>query len=561
MLGSFSLRNRPFLPLYGEVDDFSNLSALIVDAQAGMRNGLRGMLSQIGLREIEDAAAANIGLQKLKQRQYDLVFCEYHLGEGQDGQHFLEDARHHGLLPLSAIFILVTGESDQGCVAGAAELAPSDYLLKPFAADLLHERIERSLARRTAFLPAYRAMEATNLHAAITYCGGAAERFPQYLLDFLRLKAELHLAIGEPDAAQAIYQQVIDAKAVPWAKLGLGKSLFMQKRYADAEQALAALTLENRQFVDAYDWLARAREALGDFKAAQRAIQDAVAVSPHALRRLRRLGEVALEAGDAEAAERALAEVVRKGKYSEYRDPEDHMLLVRSQVARNDRQGAEKTVRDLEKSMHGLKKTEACAALSSALVYEQAGETDKAKAALARALAAAPPEAGLSARAKLQMASSCLAHAMDAEAGELLQDVMRNAADGAVMERAKGVLRNAGKAELADQMETRISGEVVELVSQGASRAHSGDHEGAVALMLEAAKKMPGNVQVAFNAALALLKHIEHRGWDHGMAACAKEFLDRARKADPAAGRISALVAYYHGMLGKYGMEKGPGSN
>jgi len=539
------------------VDDFSNLSALIVDAQAGMRSGLRGLLSELGVREIEEAVAANAGLQKLAQRRYDLVFCEYHLGDGQDGQHFLEDARHHGLLPLSTIFIMVTGESEHACVVGAAELAPSDYLLKPFAADLLYERIERALAKRAAFLPAYRAMDAHDLRAAIACCDAAEARFPQYILDFLRLKAELHLAIGEADAAQAIYRQVIDAKAVPWARLGLGKALFMQKRYAEADQALAALVLEERQFVDAYDWLARTREALGDFKAAQQAIQDAVAISPHAVRRLRRLGEVALEAGDAEAAERALSEVVRKGKYSEYRDPEDHMLLVRTQVARDDRQGAEKTIRDMEKSMHGHGKTGACAALSSALVYEHAGETDNAKSALARALAAAPPEAGLSPRAKLQMASSCLAHAMDAEAGELLQDVMRNAADGAVMEKAKSVLRNAGKAELADQMEARIGGEVLELVSRGASRAHAGDHEGAVALMLDAAKRMPGNVQVAFNASLALLKHIEHRGWDRGMAARAKEFLDRARKADPVGERISALAAYYQDMLGKYGIAPG----
>ena len=534
-----------------------NLSALVVDAQAAMRHGLRGLLSDLGVREIEEVVAANAGLQKLAQRSYDLVFCEYHLGDGQDGQHFLEDARHHGLLPLSTIFIMVTGESEHGCVVGAAELAPSDYLLKPFAADLLYERIDRALAKRAAFLPAYRAMEAHDLRAAIACCDAAEARFPQYILDFLRLKAELHLAAGDADAAQAIYQRVIDAKAVPWARLGLGKSLFMQKRYADADQALVALIQENRKFVDAYDWLARTRQALGDVKAAQQSIQNAVAISPHAVRRLRRLGEVALEAGDPEAAERALSEVVRKGKYSEYRDPEDHMLLVRTQVARNDRQGAEKTIRDMEKSMHGHGKTGACAALSSALVYEHAGETDNAKSALARALAAAPPEAGLSPRAKLQMASSCLAYAMDAEAGELLQDVMRNAADGAVMEKAKGVLRNAGKAELADQMEARIDGEVLELVSRGASRAHAGDHEGAVALMLDAAKRMPGNVQVAFNASLALLKHIEHRGWDRGMAARAKEFLDRAHTANPAGGRIAALGAYYQDMLGKYGIAPG----
>jgi DNA-binding NarL/FixJ family response regulator/Flp pilus assembly protein TadD len=536
------------------MDKLEDLATLIVDAQPAMRSGLRAMLTQCGVRDIEDAAAANIGLQKLQQRRYDLVVCEYNLGEGQDGQHFLEDARAHGILPYSTIFIMVTGESGYGRVVSAAELAPSDYILKPFAAERLYERIERAVTKRAAFLPVHRAMELGNLHGAIRACERCEKRFPQYLLDFLRLKAELYLATGEPDLAHGIYAQVVAARAVPWARLGLAKALFMQKRFADAEQALAPLIAENRHYVDAFDWLARTKEALGDLKAAQGVIRDAVAVSPHALRRLRRLGEVSLEAGDAECAERALAEVVRKGKYSEFRDPEDHVMLVKTQVAKGDREAAEKTVRDLEKSMRGIKKTDACAALSSAMVLERAGEEAGARRQLARALAANGPEAGLSERAKLELARGCLAFSMESEAGELLQDVVRNAADPRTLEQARSVLKRAGKEALGEEIEARVQREVVDLVAQGAAKAEAGDHDGAVQHMLEAARRMPGNAQVALNAALALLKHIEHCGWEPELAAQARAFLDRARRRDPSQARLAALAAYYHQMLGKYGI-------
>lgn len=539
------------------MEKLANLATLIVDPQPAMRSGLRAMLAHCGIRNIEDAAAGNIGLQKLQQRRYDLIVCEYNLGSGQDGQHFLEDARAHGILPLATIFIMLTGESGYGRVVSAAELAPSDYILKPFAAETLYERIQRSVTERAAFLAAYRAMEMGNLHGAIQVCNGGEQRFPQYQLDFLRLKAELHLAIGEADVAQGIYARVIEAKAVPWARLGLAKALFMQKRFADAEQTLAPLIAENKHYVDAFDWLARAKEALGELKAAQAVIREAVAVSPHALRRLRRLGEVSLDAGDAECAERALAEVVRKGKYSEFRDPEDHVMLVKTQVAKGDREAAEKTVRDLEKSMRGMRKTDACAALSSAMVLEHAGEKDGAREQLGRAVTASGADAGLSERAKLELARGCLAHSMEAEAGELLQDVVRNAADPRTLEQARTVLRKAGREAMGEQIEARVRGEVVGLVAQGAAKAEEGDFDGAVQLMLEAARKMPGNGQVALNAALALLKHIKHCGWEPDLAAQARAFLERARRRDPSQERLAALSAYYHHMLGKYGIGSG----
>lgn len=534
-----------------------SISALVIDRSPEMRGNLRTMLGQCGIDDVQPAANAAAAIRKLQERPYDLILCEYTLGDGQDGQHLLEDLRTHHLIPLSTVFIMVTGENSYERVVSTVELAPNDYLLKPFAADLLFQRIARALEKRDAFQSAFGLIEIGNLQEAAEQCRQGEEDMPQYAIDFMRLRAELLVALGQAGQAQAIYQRVLESKAVPWAKLGLAKTLFMQKRYREAEEDLQKLVAENRQYVDAYDWLSRTREAAGRLKEAQRALEEAVAVSPHTLRRLKKLGDIALDTGDMEVAERALAEVVRKGKHSDFRDPEHHVKLVKVFVAKGDREQAEKTIRDLDRSMQGLPQTEACSALSSAMMHSQAGEKDRALEALQRALAASRSNAALSDDLKIALVKTCLDNQQQEAAAEMISEVMRNAPDEQALARAKGVLEQAGLQSMADELALKTRQDVVDLVSTGAQHAESGDYEGAVDFMLQAVRKMPGNTQVGLNAALALLKLIEHRGWKDPFAAQARGLIDRARRSDPANPRIAALSAYFQNMLTKYGIQPG----
>ena len=112
--------------------------------------------------------------------------------------------------------------------------------------------------------------------------------------------------------------------------------------------ALQVLVAANPRLMAGYDLLARCHEALGNQAQAQKILEEAVAISPHMVRRLRKLGEVALEAGDAAAAEKSFKQVVSKARYSEFRDPEDHVRLVKALVKRGDLAGASGVVRDLE---------------------------------------------------------------------------------------------------------------------------------------------------------------------------------------------------------------------
>jgi len=114
------------------------------------------------------------------------------------------------------------------------------------------------------------------------------------------------------------------------------------------------------------------------------------------------------------------------------------------------------------------------------------------------------------------------------------------------------VMAQAGHAELGTALAQETRQHVVDLVANGAERARSGDYQGAVGLMQEAALRMPGNPQVAFNAALALLRCLEHTGWDDKLGQQALAQMAAVRRLDPRNPKLAALTALHQAVLKKY---------
>ncbi|MCX9156841.1 response regulator [Niveibacterium sp. 24ML] len=534
----------------GKVED---LTVLVVENQSNMRTQLRNMLAMCGITKLEAAQSAGAAIRKLRDSSFDIILCEYHLGEGQDGQHFLEDIRHHHLIPLYTLFIMVTGERSYERVVGAAELAPNDYILKPFAPDLLRTRLERALNKREAFMPTWQLIEAGNAADAIAACQEGELKYPVFAIDFQRLHAELLITTGRAEEAQAVYEKVLARRAVPWANLGLAKALFMRKRYEEAETQLVGLLNESEQYLDAWDWLAKTREAVGALVEARQALERAAELSPHTLRRMRHIGEVALELGDLEAAERTLNDVVRKAKYSDFRDPEDHVKLVKAQLGVGAPDRATATLRDLDRSMQGLPKTELCKALSSAMVYTHQGEADKATEAAERAAGLLDARLGVSTNLKKDLAKVCIEHKLESQAADVVMDIMRHAADDSAVDGITKMLDSLGRADMGSSLAQQMKTEVRDMMGEGARMAQRGDFEGAVTHMLEAVRRMPGNTMVLYNAALALLKYIENCGWDAHYAEQSRGLIARLQKVDPGNPKLGALHLYFDGLAKRFG--------
>lgn len=537
---------------------------LVVDPNPGVRANLQNMLNQSGIARVEYAVNAATAIKQLGRKSYDVILCEYDLGgsEGQDGQQLLEDLRHHRIVPPWAIFIMLTSEAAHDKVIGAAELQPTDYILKPFTADALNQRIQRALARRAAMLPAYQQLAQGNPQAAIRTCIDAAAAQPRHAADFARLRAELHAALREHEQAEAVYRQLIAARPLGWARLGLARSLAAQGRLPEAVELLAQLVRDNPRLMAAYDLLARCHEERGEHAQAQKTLEDAVAMSPHMLRRLRQLGEVALETGDVAAAEKSFKQVVARSRYSEFRNPEDHVNLVKALVRKGDPQAAAGIVRDMERSLRGTPELDACMAISNALLQEAGGNQAGAVAGLRSAVTAVRAGSALSPALKLGLTRSLLEHRLDEEASEIMLTALNDPGSGQdggqgsgiSAQQAMNVFIKAGRPDLADGMGRQLRAQARILLGVADEKRNMGDVRGAVQTLLEALRLAPANLQVMIALVGGILRQILEMGWDHPLAGLCAEQLERIRALDPAHPRLQALEEEFLAAKRKYGI-------
>ncbi len=539
----------------------SQLSVLVIDPNPGMRSNLQNMLNASNISKIEYAVNSGTAIRQLARRAYDIVLCEYDLGngggasaEGQDGQQLLEDLRHHRLISPWSIFIMLTSEAVYGKVIGAAELAPTDYVLKPFTAEMLGARITRALERRAVFLPTYQLLAQGNVREAIRSAAAAEIAHPRHALDFARLRAELHVNLKEHGEAEEIYRKVLAHKALGWAGLGLARAEFALGRIEAARATLQALIAAHPRLMAAYDLLARCHEADGDLAHAQKILEEAVAISPHMVRRLRKLGEVALEAGDAAAAEKSFKQVVAKARYSEFRDPEDHVRLVKALVKRGDVLGASGVLRDLERSLKAGPEVDTCLGVANAALHDAAGNRAAALADLQGAVAALRGSGNLSTGLKLSLVRSCLEHRFDKGAQEVMMAVVNDANSGIDAQGALALFAEAGRRDLADGVQAQLKAQAQILLGVADEKRNMGDVRGAVQTLIEALHMAPSNLQVIIAVAGGVLRQINELGWDHPLGELCYAQLEKIRAIDAQHPRLEALELEYLAMRRKYGI-------
>ena len=533
------------------MNEISALTVMFIEPSTNVRTSLHNIFTQCGITHIDHVMRASTAIGILQKNSYDIILCEFDLCEGQDGQQLLEDLRRHRLLPLTTLFLMVTAERGQDKVISTVELAPTEYLLKPFTAASLLERVGRALEKRAAFMPVYHAMEHDDLQEAIDCCERGEVMSRRYALDFRFLRAELHLRQGQPVQAESIYAQLAETKAAEWGRIGLAKALCMQNRFAEAEEILVGLLAENRKLWDAYDCLAQVHEAAGCLQQAKQVLMDAVALSPHTVRRLRKLGRLALETGDIDTALASFQEVVGKVRHSRFREPEDYVHLVQALLGKGNVHKAAAVVHELGKSLSDFKKTETCGAISSALIHEFNNETEQALERLAAAVAEYS-DAGLSNDVKMVLARCCLSNGMEDSAAAVMLDVMNNAADDTARAKAAAALEQAGRTDLSQSLVEKSRQQVADVAAGCEDKIRQGDYHGAVEFMAHAAHKMSDNPEVALNAVAAVLVCIENTGWDDELGAQAHRHLENARRLDATHPRLASLSDQYRATLKKY---------
>lgn len=536
--------------------DFTKLRALVVDDHPGMRTSIRTTLSNFGVTKTDMASSAFEAVRRIRQATspYELIVCDYHLGEGRDGQQLLEELRLEKLIPMSTVFLIVTAERAYEKVMSAAELLPDDYLIKPFTAEVLMQRLTKVLQKKAVFAPVYARLGNGKTEAAIAQCDRILAEHPQYTIDAIRLKAELLLSIGELDAAEALYEKVIAMRPVPWARMGRARAMFMRGQLAQAEQELIALTQAAPDFLGAFDFLARVQEARGDSAAAQATLQEATTRSPNTLARQKALGEIALVNGAFDVAEHAFKTVVEKGAHSILRHPEDHGRLARAQIEQGKLNDAAATLKDLRHQYHNHPQAEFTALVLEGLKESRAGNAEAARRAVdgalklreAHDLAASP---GLT----LDLARACLDTGKEDEGKALIAGLINDDHENErIIQQTRALFAAIGRPEEGESLVQNTVRAAVALNNEAVELARQGDLAGAVERLIRAATDLPNNPQILLNAAQAIFTQIKQSGWDANKAALACRYLAHAKQRKPDHPKVAKVTALSRELAQKY---------
>ncbi|MFH5925194.1 chemotaxis response regulator CheY [Roseomonas xinghualingensis] len=119
-------------------------SVLIVDDYKTMLRIIRNLLKQLDFNNVEEATDGQEALSKLRAGNFGLIISDWNM-EPMTGLDLLKEVRADARLK-STPFIMITAESKTENVVAARAAGVSNYIVKPFNAETLREKIEKVMA-------------------------------------------------------------------------------------------------------------------------------------------------------------------------------------------------------------------------------------------------------------------------------------------------------------------------------------------------------------------------------------------------------------------------------
>jgi two-component system, chemotaxis family, chemotaxis protein CheY len=116
------------------------MKVLIVDDFATMRKIVRNILKQIGFEDITEAEDGNAALQVMKTEAVGLVVTDWNM-PNMTGLDLLRTIRQDPKLGQTPV-LMVTAEGLKENVLEAVKAGVNNYVVKPFTAEVLQEKIE-----------------------------------------------------------------------------------------------------------------------------------------------------------------------------------------------------------------------------------------------------------------------------------------------------------------------------------------------------------------------------------------------------------------------------------
>ena len=122
-----------------------NINFLVVDDFATMRKVLRNLLKQSGYENVVEAEDGVSALQIIKTQKIDFIISDWHM-PSMTGLDLLKSVRADKEVS-DTPFLMITAETVPDSIMSALKAGASSYIVKPFTAEVLNERIAKIMAK------------------------------------------------------------------------------------------------------------------------------------------------------------------------------------------------------------------------------------------------------------------------------------------------------------------------------------------------------------------------------------------------------------------------------
>lgn len=163
-------------------------SVLIIDDDPDMCALLSRFLTKYDY-EVETAHTANKGIEKFKAGNFDIVLCDFRLGDKKDGKDILIEIKQHNP---QAIVLIITGYSDIKTAVDVIKAGAYDYITKPLIPDEVLNVLKTALNDPSATIPFEGNHTAVSTSRPVKRQAAANGEF----------------LVGEAGATKALYQQI-----------------------------------------------------------------------------------------------------------------------------------------------------------------------------------------------------------------------------------------------------------------------------------------------------------------------------------------------------------------
>jgi tetratricopeptide (TPR) repeat protein len=521
---------------------------LVVDDFFNFRLTIKNMMRSFGVVFLDDAGNGEEAIWKMSVRKFDIILCDYNLGQGKSGQQVLEEGKFRGYVNYSTIFIMVTAENTLEMIMGAAEYQPDDYLMKPFAKEILGKKIQHLLERKENLKEIEKALATEDYTVAVGLCDDLIARAPRNLAEIMKLKGEILLKKGAYKEAAEFYDKMLLMGNIAWAMLGRGKTCLVTGRYEDAKNIFEGIIAKNDKIMSAHDYLAQTLLKMNNPQDAQAVLTKAISISPRAILRQKNLADVAYRNEDYATAETAYKSTVEQGKYSCFKSPSDYTHLAKTMVQRGNPEEGLNVLTNARTVFPGNNDASLHVNLTESYVYKKLNKDAEAMKSLAHAQKLVEDLAGnIPTELKLELARAYIINGDNEKGTKIIKHIVEENHDNdEMLDSVRSVFRESGREDEGEQLIEETRQEIIRLNNEGVKLVQEGKLTEAIAFFEKAASHLPENKIINANAAQVFMLYMKENGISGQSLIAVKTYLDRVRKIDESYKDLPMLQAMYN---------------